>query len=351
MRLKASILLFLLVGTIGASAADKLDKYLDWPVMGVPIVNHSPETNFVFGAAAQGYFVCPGQQRTSIVQLDGAYSLAHQWYLNTSGTLYVGQGTSWILNYHLGYRDYPDTYFGRGNQFLVKSGYSYRSRRLRVGIQPMCVLPMHWSVGPDVRYLFERLDSVPTISSLGLGLVVQYDSRDVTFYPHRGLFFKFSTLHHEMLNRNYRRLGTISIDLRHYVPLYKDLIFAWQFRNDWALGHDVPFPLLPSVGGQDLVRGVRYGMYRENALLAIQTELRIPIYRILHGTVFAGVGDVYSTDHWTWAVPKVGYGLGLRVMINRAKVNIRMDIARNNIYKEWNTWESYSFYLTATEAF
>ena len=86
-------------------------------------------------------------------------------------------------------------------------------------------------------------------------------------------------------------------------------------------------------------------------MMALQAEFRFPIWRFIRLHAFAGIGDVYNTDKWHWATPKVGYGLGLRFAINDAKVNIRLDIARNNIYKAWNTWESYAFYITATEAF
>ena len=105
------------------------------------------------------------------------------------------------------------------------------------------------------------------------------------------------------------------------------------------------------MGGEDLIRGVRYGMFRDQVMIALQGELRIPLFRQLSGTVFAGVGDVYRYQPWQWSMPKVGYGLGLRFSVNRVRVNIRADVARNNLYKSWNTWESYSFYLTATEAF
>ena len=55
--------------------------------------------------------------------------------------------------------------------------------------------------------------------------------------------------------------------------------------------------------------------------------------------------------HWQWGRPKVGCGLGLRLTINHAKINIRADIARNNIYPNWGDIRGYGFYLTATEAF
>jgi hypothetical protein len=70
------------------SHAISLDSVMNLPAMGIPVVNYSPESTWEFGAAAQGYFRLPNQERTSIVQLDGTYSLNHQWYINAQGTLY-----------------------------------------------------------------------------------------------------------------------------------------------------------------------------------------------------------------------------------------------------------------------
>ena len=64
-----------------------LDSLLNLPAMGIPVVNYSPESTWEFGAAAQGYFRLPNQERSSIVQLDGTYSLKHQWYINAQGNL------------------------------------------------------------------------------------------------------------------------------------------------------------------------------------------------------------------------------------------------------------------------
>lgn len=336
-------------------------KTIDLPAMAVPVVNYSPETSWVFGGAAQGYFRLPEQGRTSIVQIDGAYSLKKQWYINGQGTIYFGGKTPWQLTFRGGYRDYPDTYYGRGNSHtawndLVRPKTDYSSQRGYVYIQPLLSLPKHWSIGPLFDFRQEKTSlAIPDMCMWGIGLAVQYDTRDVVFYPHSGLFFKFTATHYDRALGSTARLTRLQADLRQFVPIWKDLIFAWQMCTEWALAANgaeaVPFQMLPTLGGQDLLRGIPRNMFRDNAMVALQGELRIPIWRWIHATSFAGIGDVYNTAHWQWAMPKVGYGIGLRASINRAKVNIRFDLARNNIYKEWNTMRSYSFYLTATEAF
>lgn len=346
------VIILVVLYAVGVRAAINVDSLLNLPAMGLPIINYTPETNWEFGAAAQAYLHMPGATRTSIVQVDGTYSLSRQWYINASTALYTRH---WLLMIRGGYREYPDAYYDLGNEPIIKPAQAYNSRRGYVQVQPQYLLPRHWSVGLNFHYLDETTSLSDPTRMLGVGIVAQYDSRDILFYPTHGLFFKALFTHYESLNGNYSRTEVARADLRHYVHLLAtrqgNLTFAWQATTEWAIGKNTPFQLLPTLGGQDLVRGVRRAMYRDDAMMAVQAELRLPIWNFIHACVFAGVGDVYNTRHWVWTTPKVGYGLGIRLGINKAKVNIRLDLARNNIYKEWNTWQSYSFYLTATEAF
>ena len=184
----------------------------------------------------------------------------------------------------------------------------------------------------------------------GLGAVVQYDSRDEIYYPSRGLFLKaVATAYLKPLGST-TTMGLITADLRQFLTLYRQLIFAWQLSAQVALGNDMPFQMLPTLGGQDLLRGVRRNMFRDDMAVALQAELRFPIWDALKGTVFAGVGDVYNLKAWHWAMPKVSYGAGLRVAFNAARVNIRFDVARTNVNPSWRA-DGWSFYLTCTEAF
>ncbi len=371
------------------------DKIWSLPAIGVPIIVHSPETNWGFGAGVQGYFKLPDAERTSIVYGDGCYTLNKQYYISVGGTIYFGGSTPWFMLFRGGYRNYPDTYYGIGNTITEERlhGTPYTSQRGTAHIETQLYLPANWSIGPLFDFIHEktgnweneemgkwenekitndqindkivnrpyseadrltvrRKEIVNTMWALGV--VTQYDTRDTLYYPHKGIFFKASAAHYEPALGSTARMTHLQADLRQFIPLPKDIIFAWQFKTEWALSDEeetIPFQILPTLGGQDLVRGVRRNMFRDNVMMALQAEFRFPIWNFLRLHAFAGIGDVYNTDHWNWATPKIGYGLGLRIGINDAHINIRLDVARNNIYKNWNTWESYAFYLTATEAF
>ena len=203
---------------------------------------------------------------------------------------------------------------------------------------------------------------------LGIGGAISYDTRSNNYYPLHGLFFKTTITYYQQFTLNNKTTQSLSpclretseaegvrnfqistfnfqIDLRHYIPLYRELILAWNFRSEIAVGNNVPFQLLPTIGGQDLVRGIRQNKFKNNTLFALQAELRIPIWRFLKAAVFGSIGDVYNYNNWHWTTPKIGYGVGLRACIHQAKTNIRFDVARQNYSNDW------SFYFTVKEAF
>ena len=376
------------------SHAISLDSLLNLPAMGIPVVNYSPESTWEFGAAAQGYFRLPNQERTSIVQLDGTYSLNRQWYINAQGSLYFGRKNhttqpyttlhhttphSWQLQFRAGYSDRPATYYGvyddphfanQGNTGIgmLRKGLPYQLQRGYLNIQTPIYVGKNIAVGPMADMLIARFsiqDTYTTVNPLvqiALGATAHYDSRDNVFYPSKGIFAKVTaaaawTNKIEIPQGQQATInGLLSADFRHYVPLLSNLVFAWQFKaqlmlSEYDISHLTLYPMLPRLGGQDGLRGIHSDMFRDDIMLALQAELRIPIWSIFRAAVFAGIGDVYDYHNWHWAVPKVGYGIGLRAAINKAKVNIRFDIARSNVDPRWNNINAYSFYLTATEAF
>ena len=364
------------------SHAISLDSLLNLPAMGIPVVNYSPESTWEFGAAAQGYFRLPNQERTSIVQLDGTYSLRHQWYINAQGTLYFGARSAspaWQLQFRAGYSDRPATYYGvyddphfanEGNTGIgmLRKGTPYQMQRAYLSLQAPISIDRDWSVGPMLdmlvaQYNIEEKYKTPSpLVQAAVGAVGVYDTRDNVFYPTQGIFFKLSaaaawTNKVDIPEGQQATInGLLSADLRQFIALPHNLVLAWQLKTQMMLSplfisHITMYPMLPRLGGQDGLRGVNSDMFRDDIMMALQAELRIPIWSIFRAAVFAGIGDVYDYHNWHWEVPKVGYGIGLRAAINKAKVNIRFDVARSNVDPRWNNINAYSFYLTATEAF
>jgi len=355
-----------------------LNNVLKWPVLGVIYPSLSPETGIAIGAGIQGTWNMPNESTPSSLRVMGCYTQYQQWYIKTTGSFYMGGKTPWQLQFSMQYRDYPDKYYynpqGIGNMMPTDT-LGYGSQRFICTLEPLFKLPHHWSVGPMADFLWEQTSLPDSIhygkistTMWGLGVSTQYDTRQGVYYPTKGMYFKFKGFYCEPVLGSDCRLWKLDADFRHFILLWQpthfdndfqrvngSLIFAYQVKLQAALtggnNDDIPFQMLPTLGGDEVLRGIRTNMFRDNTLWAVQTELRFPIYRVIHGVAFASVGDVYNTQQWHWDIPKIGYGLGLRVTVNRAHVNVRIDAARNNLEKDWSKFSTYSFYITASEAF
>ncbi len=341
-----------------------VDKLSNCPFLIVPVPTYSPETNWSFGVAGAYYFTCKGQDKLSDIGFNADYTLNHQWNLNLTSTIYFGGSNRWFLYTHAGYKCYPDYYYGINSHFTA-SRTPYTSDNLYLTFHPQYYLNKNWIIGANADLYYDYAKGVDLqvagwnerILLLGLGGIISYDSRDLIYYPSRGLFVKFMGSYYPSLLDMNHQFGHLSCDFRHYIPLYKELIFAYQFKSEWTIGKSVPFQLLPSVGGMDVLRGIRKGQFRDDAYMTLQAELRFPIWSIFRGTVFWGMGDVYNLNDWNWQIPKMGYGVGVRLAINKQKVNIRFDIAHDYIHGKYtegsgyNYWkDGFSFYLTIKEA-
>ena len=365
--------------------SNRWDALMNWNFMALPYPSYSPETSWQFGITGVWYFHTSKQStQFSDLNFDMGYTLNRQWYVNANSRIYFNTSTRWYLDAYLSAKHYPNLFFGTTNNIdsVYNPALRYTSNFIDLQARPSFYISKHWLAGATIRLRYENSiisqqnnnSQFSTLNSqlyngfgenifLGIGGAISYDTRSNNYYPLHGLFFKTTITYYQQfsLNNSSPKLGEVpqaegyanfqlstfnfQIDLRHYIPLYRELILAWNFRSEIAVGNNVPFQLLPTIGGQDLVRGIRQNKFKDNTLFALQTELRIPIWRFLKGAVFASIGDVYNYNNWHWATPKIGYGAGLRACIHQAKTNIRLDIARQNYSNDW------SFYFTVKEAF
>ena len=335
---------------------------LNWPVIGVPTVAYSPETSWSFGLAGVWFFDFPDASRNSELNVQGAYTLENQYNFQAQATLYFGRGSHWMFSGAAGYKYYPNTFYGIGNRRsdLLERPCRYSSNVFNLTAQPLYGFDNGWMLGPAVQVRYEApianavLDSASSYYGItgnvpywmvGLGGVVWYDSRDHIYYPQQGLFFKGRVYYYEPYLGSSYRVGWCDLDFRQFVPLGKGFVFGWQALAQLSLGNNLPFEMMPTLGGEDMGRGIRRGVWCDDVMLGVQGEFRLPIWRYFKAVVFGSVGDVYGWDDWRFSVPKVGYGVGLRITVLKPSVNVRFDVARNNYNNDW------SFYFTVKEAF
>jgi outer membrane protein assembly factor BamA len=329
----------------------------------IPHAAYQQETSWSAGVAGGYYFKSNDLRRISSISGSMDYTLLNQFIFNITPKIYLAD-KKWYLYSNLNFRNYPDFYYGIGNS---PSGvkYAFTARNFSLLFQPQYSITKeifaglllsfrNESVALDAAFeenraaIYERFGSAGwnPFSQLNIGMVASYDSRDNQFYPQKGIFAKstFSTSG-SGLGSTFS-VTDFALDFRNYQPVFKNHVFGWQalFAGVFSK-NEIPFQLLPSVGGRDYLRGYRQGMYRENVMLLLQTEYRMPIYKKLKGALFCSAGDVVNSNNYRIDKLKFAYGAGLRYRLNDARVHLRFDIAKNNY------GEKLQFYITATEAF
>ena len=329
----------------------------------IPHPGYQQETNWSLGIAGGYYFKSNDISKISSISGSADYTLLNQFIFNITPKIYLND-KKWYIYSNLNFRDYPDYFYGIGNTpTAIKQ--TYTSDLFSLTVQPQYALNRHVLVGGMIGARFESLktdSSFVTVrdelysmygkagwepyAEISAGALATYDGRDNQFYPQSGIFAK-STLNFatSVVGETYKS-ATITLDFRQYIPLLRNHVFAWQIYSTGVFSStDIPFQLLPTLGGRDMMRGFRQGMYRENLLMSLQTEYRMPIYKRLKAAVFCTTGDVVNTNNFQINKLKVSYGAGLRYRLNDARVHLRVDLAKNNY------GEKLQFYITATEAF
>jgi outer membrane protein assembly factor BamA len=283
--------------------------------------------------------------------------------LNISPKLYFFDKKGFLYA-NLNLRNYPDYFYGVGNiPQNIKIGYV--SRNFNLTLHPQYLITKNFYAGLLLTCKTENLktDSTQTFleqqvysnygdagwkrfGQLSAGVMLAYDSRDNQFYPSNGMFAKLTAGVSPAWGKNAYELVDFSLDFRKFQPLFANHSLALQATVSGVIGDNgVPFQLLPTLGGRDVMRGFRQGMYRENLFFSVQSEYRLPVYKRLKAALFCSAGDVVNAQSLKVDKLKIAYGAGLRYRLNDARVHLRFDIAKNNY------GEKLQFYITATEAF
>lgn len=325
-------------------------------LVALPIVFFTPETNWAFGAGASYTFHLDSlRQRPSTLQLGGVYTLRNQLLSYFSYNLFHPQ-QRWELSGELGYYNYTYKYWGIGNRLPAGQEESYEVLYPRLRIAPKYMLTKYWRIGisADInKYssldiepggILDRSQATGVKGGFvnGVGLQLQYDSREHTLFPIRGLYASSKILFYEPAWGSDYSFYATDIDVRSYRRIAGGVIWANQLMASLRDGGDVPFYHLSLLGGPKMMRGYFEGRYRDQNSWAMQTELRIPVWIRFFVVPFLSVGDVFNFERYQRDVKFAG-GLGLRYIVDHGnRVNIRCDVAYG---------QNFQFYLSVLEAF
>lgn len=334
-------------------------KKKNFGLVPIPIIASAPETGLVLGAALSIYNnpnPDDPKQKMDNGMIMAQYSLKNQIMLDFSGEKYF-TGNDYKVTQSLKFEEFPTSFFGIGNEISDKNEEKYKSTAFSSETIFMFQIIENLYVGPSFQFYKDKIDEKENLlasgfingsegmSLVGSGITVNYDTRDSYSYPHKGVFHEFTwQTYRKEMGSDYN-FGKININLRKFFRLHKDHVFGINGVYQMVSG-DVPFQMIPRLGGQNMMRGFVDNKYRDKHYAAFQGEYRFPIYSRIGGAVFGSVGEIASgVTKFNLENLKSAVGTGLRVNLDKSQhMNLRIDFA-------YSSDEKINFYIGILEAF
>jgi outer membrane protein assembly factor BamA len=250
-------------------------------------------------------------------------------------------------------RDYPqENFFGLGpdSNRDDRSDYAIRTNHFggRVGVRPFA---RHLLVGGGLEFLQPRLgagqnDSYPDVPELfppsdvpGIDsrsdflrseFFVEVDYRE-PIYAKKGGWYRFDWSHYDDRTTNQFTFNRFDADVRQFFGfLAGRRVLATRLfvsTSDTSAPQVMPFFLMPTLGGNDTLRGFREYRFRGPHAILAQAEYRWEIWSGFDGAIFYDAGKV--ADHRSdlnFKDLESDYGIGFRFNTNNGVI-FRVDTA------------------------
>jgi hypothetical protein len=185
------------------------------------------------------------------------------------------------------------------------------------------------------------------VSVVGVGAIVQYDSRDMIVNAWKGTLLEISWLSYPATWSTGDGYSILGIDYRRFIALTKSpgRILSINARTKLGFG-DVPYAELPSIGSDNNLRAYYGGRYRDQNSAYAVVEYRHTFKRKVglskHGVVlWTGAGEIWNESiDFDNTLPVIGAGYRFAL---QPRINMRVDLGVGR--------DSFGFYLNITEAF
>ena len=160
------------------------------------------------------------------------------------------------------------------------------------------------------------------------------DLRDRPYNPHSGFMFGFERLQYEDTQDTNFSFSKTSYDLRGYLPVFaENRTLAAQLytsMEDPQEGNTIPFYMMETLGGADVLRGFHSYRFRDENLIAISTEYRWEPAQWWELALFYDMGKVFPNgENWNFNDLEKGYGIGLRLKLEKSVI-LRFDVGHSN---------------------
>jgi hypothetical protein len=185
------------------------------------------------------------------------------------------------------------------------------------------------------------------VEVMGVGALLQYDSRDMIINAWKGTLLELSWLTYPTSWATGDGYSVLSFDFRKFKGLGSTpgKVLALNFRTRLSFG-DTPYTELSTIGSDNNLRGYYGGRYRDQnsayAVVEYRHTFKKKVGLSKHGfVVWTGAGEIWNDQiKLENTLPVIG--LGYRFAL-QPRINLRVDVGIGR--------DSFGFYLNITEAF
>ncbi|SFB31389.1 BamA/TamA family outer membrane protein [Algoriphagus aquimarinus] len=349
------------------SVVYKPNQIRDFKLIPLPAIASNPANGWLFGIAPSATWRMGNPESTHLSNLVGnlLYTTKKQWLISSRSNIFLADD-SWILVGDWRFFITSQPTFGLGsstpnlpeenpNQLGVWQGEQqmdynwvrfYETVLKRISTSKFYLgVGYHLDVYSKIEnFIDEEMAQELTFSNdfynqtkgfdldkntlSGITLNAVMENRDMAVSPYETNFALISyKINPQFLGSN-QSSSTLLLDYRHYFPLSehrkRHLVAVWSYANFLVSGN-LPYMALPSIG-YDMFgrsgRGYSQGRFRGESMVYSEAEYRFPLQKskeTFGGTVFVNAASFGSklTQENLFTKLNPGYGLGLRVMINK----------------------------------
>ncbi|WGQ08138.1 BamA/TamA family outer membrane protein [Pedobacter gandavensis] len=375
---RISLCITILIITVANASAQKkfIKRYLSEKTdssrrasfMPVPIFRYSQEIGAEFGLGALYSTYLDrkdSSNRSSNFSGVASVSTKGQYNFSLKSDIWT-KGNEYHFISEFRFKRMPFDFFGIGNETLFADKDRLIQRQSRVMLEAEKRLLPHAYTGLSLgfeNYSFKDevtgglFSTAPDLFHRSggnvayIGVSQSYDTRNSNNYPTKGFLGRVTYQYAPKLWSGESFSGSvIRANVRNFWSLSPKFVLGVNALFHTIQGKNIPFYLLPQMGNDEMMRGYYTGRYRDQNLLAGQTELRYRYNNRFGAVVFAGTGQVFANGDFALKSFKPSYGMGGRYFFDPEKgLSVRMDYAVGE--KRSNEKRQSGFYFTLAEAF
>ena len=345
-------------------------------ILGGP--SYNPEASFGIGGAMLMTFRMnkfDSISQRSFIPVGFNISINGTFIAAGAGTLFFNEN-KFRIYIKYGYRTEPSNFYGIGYQQiemaeklrkLSKDSITFHKANIqfyprfvwevRPNLFAGTLLDANYSHSKDMPYWMKHSSEVIKYGNkyhnIGVGGLLQYDTRDDVATPFHGVFLSaMGTVYGKYLGGDFN-YEMIELEYRQFKQVFnRRSTLAWTAKSQIGLDN-VPYTELPNFGGSSDLRGYLWGKYRDKSMaygiveyrhmfMSQAAYARGAFWSKWGAVAWVGTGTLGKTPA-DWNKWKLNYGVGLRIQLQPRK-NFRVDIGKE-------PGQKWGIYMNMTEAF